>query len=329
MKTQRLIYLIFILLISSGLVAQDESAIENTGVEPGSVISGTLNNNAPRQVYSIDGTRGEVIRLQLTVVEGTLDPVLTVFDSRGMLLLYRDDTAGTLDIDVSLNIERNDTYFVIISRFAESAGTTQGEFELQIERVGILGEQGSTLRYSVPVTNRISATQPQVYYTFDANAGDILNIDMIRSSGTLDPYLQVVDSRRFVIAENDDQRNANSHNASIEGLVIEDAGTYIVIATRYGQAGGDSAGTFVLTVYESQFSGLSNSTLAPATLSDTIPVESTLDEQQYEQFYTFQAQRDELITLTMERTSGNLDAYLSLANAGLNTLLENDDGGAG
>ena len=43
---------------------------------------------------------------------------------------------------------------------------------------------------------------------------------MVRSSGTLDPFLRVVDGDRFVIAENDDH-HSETRNARIDALIIE------------------------------------------------------------------------------------------------------------
>lgn len=325
--------LLCLLLSLTALAQDDDTDIDITELQAdapaGTQISGTIDDSMPRQVYSFSGTRGEVIRLTLTTVSGDLDPVLTVFDHTGAVLLRQDDMAGSRDVSATITINSNTVHYVVVARFGAATGSTRGDFELNLSRIGILGQQGSTLRYGVPVMNRITAVQPQVYYTFQANAGDILNVEMIRSSGTLDPYVQVVDSNRFVVAENDDTPESNSHNALIEGLVIESPGTYIVVATRYGLAAGDSVGSFVLTVYESEFSGLSNSRLAPATLQADTPVEGELDDTRYEQFYSFQAERDDLVTLTMELISGRLDTALVLANAGLQPLVEDDDGGAG
>ena len=84
------IYLTLSLLLCLVASAQDDLPVENTGLEPGASLSGTLNDNNPRQVYSIEGTRGEVVQLQLTAVDEGLDPVISIFDSQGRLLLYRE-----------------------------------------------------------------------------------------------------------------------------------------------------------------------------------------------------------------------------------------------
>lgn len=307
----------------------DETA-DGGGIEIGSVIEGRIDNQTPRQVYYIDGLRGEVIQFQLQATSGNLDPVLSVFDNTGTLIFSRDDTRGNLNIEQNLTLTKTDRYFVVVGRFGYSLGSTTGDFELRMERAGVLSEQGSTLRYGDSVIGTISNTNPQVYYTFQATEGDIITIDMVRGSGTLDPYIQIVNSDRYVVADNDDAIGANTRNARVEGLLIEQTGTYIIVASRYGTVADGSAGSFVLTIDTAENSGLGNSTLAPFPIAYGETVEGTLTSQQYERFYTFTAQKDDLITIAMDLgQGGRLDSYMILANAGFLPLIEDDDGGNG
>lgn len=311
--------------------AQDSTTpADESGVEFGSLIEGRIDNRNPRQVYYIDGLRGEVIQFELSATSGNLDPMLTVFDDTGKLIFHRDDTRGNLNIEENLTLEKTSRYFVVIGRFGYSLGATSGDFELRMERTGVLSEQGSTLRFGDSVIDTISNTNPQVYYTFQANEGDILTVEMVRASGTLDPYLQVVNSDRYVIADNDDQIGANTKNARINALLIEQTGTYIIVATRYGGVAGDSAGSFALTIDEADNSGIGNSSLAPLPIRYGETIEASLTNAQYERFYTFNARKDDLISISMQRGSGGrLDSYLILANAGFLSMIEDDDGGTG
>lgn len=324
---------LLILLISlcflSGVpvIGQDDAVdVRLDRLEP---LTGTLDATNPRDLYAFNGTRGEVIRIQLQTVNGTLDPVLSVFDSAGQVILNRDDYRGQRGVDVELTLDYDDRYSVAVGRFGYALGSTAGDYELTLNRVGINSVQGSTLVVGVPVTNAITNTQSEVYYTFRANRGDILNIDMVRSSGTLDPYLQVVDSERFLIADNDDAAGGVSRNSRIENLLIEESGTYIIIASRYGLAGGESVGSFVLTITEADDSGLGNSQQAPQPLLYDQTVANNITNDQPQRYYQFDALRDEIITVTMDQRDGRLDAYLIVATDTFQPLIENDDGGAG
>ena len=272
----------------------------------------------------------KVIQFSLRTASGNLDPVLAVFSSEGERIFSRDDTLGSQDAEQTLTLAETDRYLIVVGRFGYSLGSTSGVFELELSRAGVISEQGSALRYGDSVIDTITNTQPQVYYTFRATAGEIINIDMLRNSGTLDPYLQVLDSQRFIIADNDDIPGAESKNARIENLLIEEDGVYIIVASRYGEVAGDSAGSFVLSIDESTNSGLGNSTLAPFPMQMNQVVEGEISASNYERYYTFNARKDDLITIKMDRNGqGRLDSYLILANAGLIPLIEDDDSGTG
>lgn len=319
-----LLGLINLICVFSLNLAQD-----TTTLQPGVLITGRIDDSTPRDVYVLDGLRGEVLQFQLTATSEDLDPVLSIFDGEGQLIFSRDDTQGSRDVTATLTVEATAQYTIVITRFGQSLGTTTGNYDLSVERIGVRSNEGTTLQYGIPVINTISNLQPQVYYTFRANTGDIINIEMVRSSGTLDPYVQIVNRDRFLVAENDDIPDEASRNSRIENLIIDEAGTYVVIATRYGGEAGDTVGSFVLLVQEAGNSGLGNSRQVPVTLLMNQTVEGELSDTQYQRFYQFQARRDQLVTINMERAAapGQLDTYLILATSGLQTLVEDDDGG--
>lgn len=314
-------------LLASVVSAQSrEISTDETRIEHEGVITGFLDADNARDVYFVDGLRGEVIRFELSANQGDLDPVLAVFDDVGRLDFYRDDSAGTSGVYHDLSIERTGRYFVVVGRFGYSLGTTSGSYDLRMTRKGVLSERGSTLRYGDSVIGTISDTNAEVFYTFQAEQGDILSISMVRSSGALDPYLRVVDSDRFVIAENDDQPGAETRNARIDALIIKESGAYIVMATRYDH----SSGSFVLTVEEAEDSGTGKSPQAPLPIQYGETRSASLSPLQFERFYTFDASENDLITISMARgDSGDLDSFLYLTDSGFSPLAQDDDSGDG
>lgn len=325
MKTALLYFLLLLLIFP--LHAQE--TVPET-ITLGTPLNGRIDDATPRVVYSINGTRGEVVRFRLQATGGDLDPVLVIFTAAGEILFNRDDSNGSRNVETNLTFQDNGQFTVVVGRFGYALGTTTGTYELSVERVGILSTEGTTLQYGIPVTNTITNMQPQIYYTIQANEGDIINIEMVRSSGNLDPTLQVMDRNRELIAENDDA-DGTTRNSRIEGLVIRETGSYIVVATRYGEAAGNSVGSFVLTVGETDDSGLGNTRQAPMTLTFNETIEDQLTRDQYQRFYQFTGRTNQLVTVTMDRaaSAGQLDAYLILANAGFQLMTEDDDSGSG
>lgn len=324
MRPFRLPALLLLLLLSATALAQPrELPAGDEAADQDGLISGRLNDDNPRDVFTIDGLRGEVIRFELEVTDGDLDPMLSIFDNSGKLALHRDDSAAGLGVEHDLTMELSGRYFVVVARFGHSLGTTTGAYELRMTRKGVLSEGGSALRYNDSVIGTISDTRAEVFYTFQAEQGDILTISMVRSSGTLDPYLQVVDSDRFEIAKNDDH-SRDSRNARIDGLIIERTGPYIIVATRYD----DSSGSFVLSIEETADSGMGSTRLAPLPIQYGGSRSGTLSHSQFERFYSFEAQKGDLITISMIRgAGGELDSYLILADAAFTPIQEDDDSG--
>ncbi len=316
--------LLLLLLLSSMAMAQPREIPAGDGaIDQEGVISGRLNDDNPRDVFTIEGLRGEVIRFELEVTDGDLDPMLSIFDNSGKLALHRDDSEAGLGVEHDLTMELSGRYFVVVARFGHSLGKTAGAYELRMTRKGVLSEGGSALRYNDSVIGTISDTKAEVFYTFQAEQGDILTISMVRSSGTLDPYLLVVDSERFEIAKNDDQ-SRDTRNARIDGLIIERTGPYIIVATRYD----DSAGSFVLSIEETADSGMGSTRLAPLPIQYGESRAGALSHSQFERFYSFEAQKGDLITISMVRgASGELDSYLILADEAFTPLQEDDDSG--
>lgn len=316
------------LLGLSGLSRAQSATATPPSVESGTRFTGRLDNATPRQTYTFEGLRGEVLRLRLSALNGDLDPVLALFDSQGMLVLSRDDSESSTDIFVTLTLQRDDLYLLVVGRYGYGLGTTAGEYELLLERIGIQSIEGASLRYGVPILSTISHAQAQHYFTFRARAGDILDIEMVRSSGTLDPSLKVLDADQFLIASNDDA-DETTRNAAIRNLFIERDGVYIIVATRYGEEAGDSVGSFVLSVGTADNSGVGNSSRAPANLVYNQTVEGSISAQQVERYYRFSAQEDDLVTISVNQLSGRLDAFVTLADVNLNPLRSDDDSGGG
>jgi hypothetical protein len=325
---QRIIVFILCLLVIVPVYAQ-ETEDEQMGVAYGGQITGQINNQNPRAVYYFDGLRGEVVSISLGATSGDLDPVLTVMDASGNILAGRDDSGGGRNIRIdALSIPQSSRYYVIVGRFGYGLGSTTGGFQLNVERIGVSSASGSALRYGDSVINNITNMNPQVYYSFRAERGDIVNIIMRRDSGDLDPYLQVVDSNAFVIADNDDIPGSGL-NAHIDRLVIENPGTYIIVATRYGQAAGTSTGRFILSIDRATGSGFGNSTQTAIPILVGDIQEESLTHDQFTKYYVFDARANDLVSIRMSRTTGSLDSFLVLADSNLQELVSDDDSGGG
>lgn len=298
----------------------------------GTQVVGDIRNGTPFVEYVFEGLRGDVVTLSLNVTSGTLDPMLTLIDPTGSLLASRDDTSHAEQTNgrsirvESLRLPSSGVYRIVVGRFGYALGSTEGGYSLALQRVGASADSGSALRYGDSLINSITDAQPQLYYSFRARRGDIVAIQMRRVSGDLDPVLQLVNQNSLIVAENDDVAGSGSQDAEINGYIIEQDGTYVIIATRYGQGSGRSTGSFVLTLQATDASGLGSNALAAIDMSIGDTVTGQLSNERYEQFYRFSGRAGQTVTISMTRGSnGSLDTFLVLANAALQEVASNDD----
>ncbi|MFZ4816278.1 MAG: pre-peptidase C-terminal domain-containing protein [Phototrophicaceae bacterium] len=313
-----------------GLWLQPDPTLDLEPLAYGETVSGFLDSNRLRDTYVFDGRRGEFVTLTLTPDgEDILDPTLTILAPDGLPLITLDDgvSAGTR-ID-ALRITENGLYTVIVSRFGGALGSTFGDYDLQLERVGVSSESGSSLRYGDTILNTLTPENPQFFYSFPARRGDIINITMRRVNGDLDPLIRLLNTETQQIAVADDTPGGLTLDAEVRGWVIDSDGTYVIVASRYGELAGNSTGAFLLTLEESDASGLGNMLVTAATINYEDSAEGELTAARYEQFYTFNAAANDIVTIQMDRLSGSLDAYLVLLDENRREITADDDSGGG
>ena len=173
------------------------------------------------------------------------------------------------------------------------------------------------------MNSSIADNIPLRLYTYEGIAGEILNISMRSTGGDLDPFLLVVDPKGRELVRNDDE-SSESLNAIIRGFRLPESGTYIVVASRYGQQFGFTEGDFELSITkvstaESPFGLFSQPIAYGNEVTDTIndDVQSLL--------YTFRGNDGDRVSIQMAATSGDLDTRLILTDNLGNTLVANDD----
>lgn len=326
---KRLIATVFLtLVLLPGIGNQKVLGQEGRQLQYGDTIQGTITGQDYRQVFYFQARRGDVVAVQMTPIGGNLDPLLLLADNAGNVLAMADDTAEGFSAAIAtVEIPEDNYYFIVATRFGHSLGVTEGNFELALQRVGVLSVAGVFLNYGDSVVGLVDEQSPQVNYTFEARRGDIVNVRMQRISGNLDPYVYIMDENGQVLAANDDQ--GGLLDAAIEDFLILDPGTYTIVATRFGEAAGMTEGSFVLTLETAPTSGLGLSPEAALLLRYGDELRGSLDDEAYVRYYTFGAQRGDIVTISMTRASGSLDPLLVLLSSRQEVLAEDDDSGAG
>ncbi len=302
---------------SDGVLSFDETA------------RGTLDDATFRRLYAFDGRENEVIALTMTRVSGDLDPYLLLTDEDGTILALSDDDGRGINAEIPFQrLPVDGRYFVIATRFGQELGSTSGDYTLLLERIGAEVTERTTLQYGDSVFGRISAEEPMVFYFLRARRGDVLNITMRRTSGDLDPQLELATSEGVVLVSNDDDPAAEGTlDAGITGFTIYESGTYLIVATRFGREAGNTAGSYVLTVTRTPPEALGTSFDSARLIDYGATLASTVDDETPIRYFQFQGRRGDVIAATVAIESGNLNPVLKLADGSLSELSRNDADG--
>jgi hypothetical protein len=197
--------------------------------------------------------------------------------------------------------------------------------------------QGS-ISYGQTVSGKLNNQSYFDLWQFQGNRGDRVNI-LMQGDGNLDPYLGLIDgASEQVLAEDDD--SAGNGNPLID-TTLPAAGTYIIVATRYGFDTGTTQGQYTLSLTggsgPQNVSNTTSTTGGPQMVSPGVyymgdiamsaPVKGAIDSTSYAQIYSLQADQGTDLLVAMFADSSTLDSYVIFATENGDVLAEDDNSG--
>jgi hypothetical protein len=172
------------------------------------------------------------------------------------------------------------------------------------------------LEYGISASGTIDERTPSVIYTFEGLRGDLVGIDLRVTGGDLIPLLTLVDSGGGVVA----LRTGAGSAIAIRSLRLPASDRYFLIVGRFGYAVGTTGGSYTLSLERRGASSLSGSALR---YGDTVI--NTISDDAPQAYYTFRAEPGDVVTVRMQRMSGNLDPALLITDSAGVIVAENDD----
>ncbi|MEW6580657.1 MAG: hypothetical protein AB1435_15880 [Chloroflexota bacterium] len=317
--------------LSGGLPHAGAGDLLQTGVEVqvGQPVSGTIGGESHRHIYIFAGQENEVISISMSRLSGDLDPLLLLTNSDGVILNISDDDGDRTDALIELErLPATGRYFIIATRFGQEHGTTAGNFSLLVERVGSSPTADSTLAYGDQVLGRITAQAPLAFYFLRAQRGDVITISMQRTSGNLDPYLDLATPDGIVLMSDDDGMSAGGTlDAAITSYTALRSGVYLIVATRFGREAGTTEGTFVLSVTQTPAEMLGLEPDSARLIDYGMTLTGTISDETPIRYFRFEAERGDVIAVTMQRQDSSLDPFVRVLDASLTPLAEDDNSG--
>ena len=338
-------------LVEAGTPGSDVGDPATTGdsvLSYGDTVTGEITNENFAQTFTFEAQAGDVVTIEAARAEdGTLDTLLILEDPDGEVVARNDDFGGTLNSTIeAVTLEQAGTYTITMTRFLEESGASTGEFTLTLTLIegsdvdttpsdtdNVDTGDSPILAADETVTGTITNEDFEQRFSFNADAGDVVTIELRADNSELDPLLQVLTPDGTVLAENDDE-DFISTDSLIEALELPADGTYTVVATRFNGESGLSTGDYVLLLTFG--SAPPEDTDTPDVDEPTDPnevrainfgetVQGELTNANFADEYTFETEAGDTVSIELRATSGDLDTLLELYNPTGELIASNDD----
>ncbi len=198
---------------------------------------------------------------------------------------------------------------------------------------------GGAMAYGDVVTGQITNKSYYEMWQFNGLKGDRVQI-LMQGDGQLDPYLGLLDGQSQQVLAEDDDSGGNS-DAYIE-FTLPAAGTYFIVATRYGLDTGTTQGQYQLGLTGgSGPQNVSTTTTTSATGPQEVSpgvffmgamelaqqVQGQITSDAYAQIYSVDLQKGTDLMIGLFADNSALDSYLIFATESGDVLAEDDDSG--
>jgi hypothetical protein len=315
-------------------------------------LSGNIDANVPAVTYRFQGAAGDAVTVAMSRAGGDLNSYLYVLDSTGQLLYEDDDSGGENgNARLTYTLPASGQYLIMAARLGQARGTTSGSYVLDLTSDAAPAAVEATAVPSLPsdymdfpiitygqtVEGELSSTRFLDVYVFLGNAGDAITIDLqsgnIDDPNGLDPTLVLLDDARIPLIENDDIVDGVQRDSRIE-FTLPRTAYYGIVATRFDQENGVTAGPYSLTLTgpggtveptspTTETSEPPIQKLSPALLTPDTPLQATFDK--VATLYRFNAVAGALVDISATTDPG-LDSVLILADQDLNEILSSGTG---
>jgi hypothetical protein len=279
----------------------------------GGSVRRTFGSSTGPFLFTFQAQAGDQVTITMVAERSSqsLDPALVLLGPDGKPVARNDDS---FDSDFGLTNARLVNFPIPVSGIytiqAMHSSDKGGSFTLSLR--GTRAKSSTPqIKYGGSSQGTISDKAPRALFQFQALQGDVISI-VVQSlpASRLAPYVALLDPNGDKLADSD-PTDTTARIARITRYAIQDDGTYTIAVSRVGEEQGTTMGAFRVTL-----TGESRGTAI--NYGDTL--QGTIDNNQYEIRYVFEAAADDVVTITLRRTSGTLSATLSLLDPAGRTL---------
>ena len=268
----------------------DESCA--TPIDCGTTINNTFAQVAQVDAYTMNCVAGDQIVIRATDLGTSLEPNLILCDANGT------DVVATMDsetAEINYNIPNSGSYNLIVR---DDKGNDTGEYSLSLQVVN----SEACAKFLDCGDNAFSTTLDEEnevdVYSFKANQGEIINVQMRGYLNGIDAFLKIYDTAGNLLASD----YSNGSMASINDLVIPTEGLYTITAE---DRNGNDTGEYGLSFHRVHLD------LCPTSLScDNSTSNGMIDHFAEMDLYEFTAEAGQIISFEMAEIDAGLEPMI-------------------
>jgi hypothetical protein len=184
-------------------------------IEYGETVNGALTSDTLSAVYSFTGAEGDSVIIRLS--SDAFDSYLSLSGPDGFELITNDDSGGNLNSLIGpYTLPQTGDYTISAQSLS---GSATGNYTLSLESAEI-----SEIAYGDTVTVDFDDSHTVAYFTFQGNAGDVVNVT---AEGDVDTNLTLNDNYNYQIGFDED--GGAGTNPELNAIVLTQAGAYTLL----------------------------------------------------------------------------------------------------
>lgn len=285
-------------------------------IEFGQMLECSLDNEGQKNRHTFEANGGDRIIITVVRTSGDLQPSFEVRDREGKQIPLRLGVsnlcaaAGQSSGSETCTLEKSGSYTVIVH--SRQTGVT-GNYRLDIQRLNNPGYTAS-IEFGELALGELSQNNEEYYYTFAANAEDRIVIDLVRSSGDIDPWFGIYDKKGDLIKLRPGIANqcvGSGAKHATEICTLDLSGIYTI---RIGAQTKESAGSYALEIQRLNAPRL-------ATLIEFgESVDNSISRNAEKHYYTFTANPEDVVDISVIRTDGDINPWFQVYDKGGNLI---------
>ena len=287
-------------------------------------------------VFRFTANRSGPMKVNLSKNSGsTLDTIISILDSSGNVLASNDDSNGTANSEVVIDVNNLGVYYVSVKGYGGTTGgyhidlqdLTPNNLSFDSDGIGNDFTKATTLGFVNGVASAasdISVVGDRDVFKIVATANGVIAFSLqARASSGLDSYLYLYDSNENLLARDDD---SGSGVDSLINWSVHTGEIYYLQAAAYGNSTGAYTVSATISAGDDHADLVGDSATRLIVSNNTATGSGIINSEADDDVFSFVATSSGSITINVSANVSALDTYLFVYNSTGDILLDyNDD----